>query len=73
METLLRNITPNARMKHRLLVPYMVNRLFIWNSVERNNTMSSMFRTQYTPEFFVAEYYGLRNTSSWGSKDHAYV
>jgi hypothetical protein len=21
-----------------------------------------MFRTQYTPDFFVAEYYGLRNT-----------
>jgi hypothetical protein len=30
-----------------------------------------MFCTQYTPDFFVEEYYGLRNTTSWGSKDLA--
>jgi hypothetical protein len=30
-----------------------------------------MFRTQYIPDFVVAEHYGLRNTSSWGSKDLA--
>jgi hypothetical protein len=30
-----------------------------------------MFRTQYIPDFFVAEHYGLWNTSSWGSKDLA--
>jgi hypothetical protein len=37
------------------------------NSFERNNTISLMFRTQYTPDFFVAEYlqyYGLRNWES---------
>jgi hypothetical protein len=31
-------------------------------STDRNNTISSMFRTQYTPDFFVAEHCGLRNT-----------
>jgi hypothetical protein len=33
----------------------------------------SMFRTQYFPDFFVAEHYGLRNTicTSWWSKDLA--
>jgi hypothetical protein len=36
-------------------------------SLHRNNTISSMFRT---PNFFIAEYYGLRNIS-WGSKDLA--
>jgi hypothetical protein len=30
-----------------------------------------MFRTQYTPDFFVAEHYDLRNTISWGSSDLA--
>jgi hypothetical protein len=24
-----------------------------------------IFRTQYTPDFFVAEYYGLRNTAAY--------
>jgi hypothetical protein len=34
-------------------------------SLDRNNTgtISSMFHTQYTPDFIVAEYYGLRNTT----------
>jgi hypothetical protein len=32
-----------------------------------------MFRTgtEYIPDFFVAEHYGLRNTSSWESKELA--
>jgi hypothetical protein len=30
-----------------------------------------MFHTQYVPDFFVAEHYGLRKTSSLGSKDLA--
>jgi hypothetical protein len=33
-------------------------------SSEINNAISSMFRTQYTPDFFVAEHYDLRNTIS---------
>jgi hypothetical protein len=28
-----------------------------------------MFRSQYIPDFFVAEHYVLQNTTSWGSKD----
>jgi hypothetical protein len=36
------------------------------------NTIASMFRTQFIPpDFFVAEYYGLRNTISGESKDLA--
>jgi hypothetical protein len=30
-----------------------------------------MFRAQYFPDFFVAEHYGLRNTSSLWSMDLA--
>jgi hypothetical protein len=30
-----------------------------------------MFCTQYIPNLFEAEQYGLLNTSSWGSKDLA--
>jgi hypothetical protein len=30
-----------------------------------------MFHTQYSSDFFVAEHYGLRNTTSWWSKDLA--
>jgi hypothetical protein len=30
-----------------------------------------MFRTQSTPEFYVAEHYGLRNTTCFFSKDVA--
>jgi hypothetical protein len=40
-------------------------------SLDRNNINSSLFRTQYTPNFLIAEYYGLRNTIFWGSKDPA--
>jgi hypothetical protein len=40
-------------------------------SLDRNNTNASLFRTQYTPDFLIAEYYGLRNTIFWGSKDLA--
>jgi hypothetical protein len=40
-------------------------------SLDRNNIISSMFRTQYIPDFFEAEYHGLQNTASWGSKDLA--
>jgi hypothetical protein len=40
-------------------------------SLDRNNTIASLFRTQFTPDFLVAEYYCLRNTIFWGSKDLA--
>jgi hypothetical protein len=30
-----------------------------------------ILRTQYIPDFFVAERFGLRNTIFWGSKDLA--
>jgi hypothetical protein len=40
-------------------------------SLDRNNTIASLFRTQYTPDFLIAEYYGLRNTIFWGTKDLA--
>jgi hypothetical protein len=30
-----------------------------------------MFRTKYTSDFFIAEYYDLWNTASWASKDLA--
>jgi hypothetical protein len=30
-----------------------------------------MFRTQYIPDFFVTEHYGLLNTTYWGCKDLA--
>jgi hypothetical protein len=36
------------------------------HSLDRNNTVASLFRTQYTPDFLIAEYYGLRNTILWG-------
>jgi hypothetical protein len=32
-----------------------------------------MFRPQWIPDFFVADHYGLRNTTSWGPKDLASV
>jgi hypothetical protein len=42
-------------------------------ALDRNKTISSIFRLQYTgtPDFFVAEHYDLRNTTgtSRGSKD----
>jgi hypothetical protein len=38
-------------------------------SLDRNNTIDSLFPTQYTPDFLIAEYYDLRNTFFWGSKD----
>jgi hypothetical protein len=31
-------------------------------SLDRNKTIASLFRTQCTPDFLLAEYYGLRNT-----------
>jgi hypothetical protein len=35
--------------------------------LNKNITFPPMFRTQYIPDFFVAEHYGgLRNTFSWG-------
>jgi hypothetical protein len=40
-------------------------------SLDRNNTIASLFRTQYTPDFLKAEYYGLRNTIFWVTKDLA--
>jgi hypothetical protein len=40
-------------------------------SLYRNNAIASLFRTQYTPDFLIAESYGLRNTIFWESKDLA--
>jgi hypothetical protein len=40
-------------------------------SLDRNNTIASRLRTQYTPDFLIAEYYGLRNTIFWVTKDLA--
>jgi hypothetical protein len=34
-------------------------------SLDRNNTIVSLFRTQYTSDFSIAVYYGLRNTIFW--------
>jgi hypothetical protein len=42
-------------------------------SLDRNNTIASLFRTQYTSDFLIAEYYGLRNTIFWVTKDLASV
>jgi hypothetical protein len=38
-------------------------------SLYRNNIIFSMYRTQYTSNLLVAEYYGLRNPTGtfWGS------
>jgi hypothetical protein len=40
-------------------------------SLDTNNTIASLFRTQYTPDFVRAENYGLRNTIFWMTKDLA--
>jgi hypothetical protein len=40
-------------------------------SLDRNNTIALLFRTQYTPDFLIAEYYGLRNTIFWVTEDLA--
>jgi hypothetical protein len=42
-------------------------------SLDRNITIGLLFRTQYTPDFLIAEYYGLRNTIFWATKDLASV
>jgi hypothetical protein len=39
--------------------------------LDGNLTFLSMLPTQFIPHFFEAEYYGLRNTIFWGSKDLA--
>jgi hypothetical protein len=36
-------------------------------SLDRNNNIFSMIRTQYATNFFVAKYYCLQNNTSWGS------
>jgi hypothetical protein len=41
-------------------------------SLERNKIIASLFRTLYTPDFLIAEYYGLRNTVFWVTKDLAF-
>jgi hypothetical protein len=38
-------------------------------SLDRNNTISSLYRTQYTPDFLIAEHYGLRTTIFWVTED----
>jgi hypothetical protein len=40
-------------------------------SLDRNNTIASLFRTQYTPDFLIAEYHSLRNTIFLMTKDLA--
>jgi hypothetical protein len=35
--------------------------------LDRNITIFSMLPTQFIPDFFAAEYFGLRNTIFWGS------
>jgi hypothetical protein len=42
-------------------------------SLDINNTIASLFRAQFSPDFLIAEYYRLRNTIFWGSKDLASV
>jgi hypothetical protein len=36
--------------------------------LDKNVTFYDVLYAKY-PRFFVAEHYGLRNSSSWGSKD----
>jgi hypothetical protein len=38
-------------------------------SLDRNNTIASLFRSQYIPNFLISEYYGLRNTIFWVTED----
>jgi hypothetical protein len=40
-------------------------------SLDRNNYIASLVRTQYTPDFLIGEYYGLRDTIFWVIKDLA--
>jgi hypothetical protein len=40
------------------------------DTVDTIPTISSMFRTQYTPDFFVAEYYGFRTGSATRHTTH---
>jgi hypothetical protein len=40
-------------------------------SLDKNNSIASLFRTQYTPDFLKADYYALRNTIFWVTKDLA--
>jgi hypothetical protein len=40
-------------------------------SLDRNNIIASPFRTQHTPDFLIAEYYGLQNTVFWVTEDLA--
>jgi hypothetical protein len=52
--------------KHRKKFMFLSN-----YSLDKNNTIDSLFRTQYTPYFLIAEYYGLQNTSFWVTEDLA--
>jgi hypothetical protein len=54
--------------KHRKKVMFLSK-----YSLDRNNTIASLFLTQYTPDFLVAKYYGLRNTIFWVTEDLASV
>jgi hypothetical protein len=40
-------------------------------SLDKDNTIDSLFRAQYTPDFLIAEYYGLQNTIFWVTEDLA--
>jgi hypothetical protein len=53
--------------KHRKKVMFLSK-----YSLDRNNIIASLFRTQYTPDFLIAEYNGLRNTIFWVTEDLAY-
>jgi hypothetical protein len=52
--------------KHRKKVMFLSK-----YSLDRHNTIDSLFRTQYTPDFLIAENYSLRNTIFWVTKDLA--
>jgi hypothetical protein len=43
----------------------------IYRILGQEITFFQMFLTQYIPDFLVAEHYGLRKTTFWGSKDLA--
>jgi hypothetical protein len=40
-------------------------------SLDINNNIALLFRTQYTSDFLIAEYCGLRNTIFWVTEDFA--
>jgi hypothetical protein len=47
--------------------------MFLSKEYLDSNIAFPLFRTLYTPDFLVMNHYGLRNTTSWWSKDLASV